>query len=224
MQVAFEIVACLISVSENKIGERKCAARSAAATASSRVAHVVVSVDLFPAHLNVCCRLWIVSDRIFVTNLTFSSAVANVLLSMLRPMLGGSFRVRKRSVACAHTAKLIGASGDAVSQRERSFVRAPCVTHQRERTRCKAFANVSIAGRALFEHLSVVRCGLLISTLAFTSGRMTDRCVRRRSSFATLAAAGPSVSARAGGRTPATIPPCCCIHACFFCVCERLIY
>ena len=43
--------------------------------------HVVVSVDLFPAHLNVWCRLWIVSDRIFVTNLTFSSAVANVLLS-----------------------------------------------------------------------------------------------------------------------------------------------
>ena len=97
--------------------------------------HVVVSVDLFPAHLNVCCRLWIVSDRIFVTNLTFSSAVANVLLSYasadarwfiscaqaeccLCAHREAHQRERRRGclisasgVSCAHRASLISASG-----------------------------------------------------------------------------------------------------------------
>ena len=97
--------------------------------------HVVVSVDLFPAHLNVWCRLWIVSDRIFVTNLTFSSAVANVLLSYassdarwfiscaqaeccLCAHREAHQRERRRGclisasgVSCAHRASLISASG-----------------------------------------------------------------------------------------------------------------
>ena len=71
---------------------------------------------------------------------------------MLRPMLGGSFRVRKRSVACAHTAKLISASGDAGVSSARAEFRARTVRHSSARADAlKTFANVSIAGRASFE-------------------------------------------------------------------------
>ena len=165
--------------------------------------HVVVSVDLFPAHVNVWCRFWIVSDRIFVTNLNFSSAVANVLLSYassdarwfvscaqaeccLCAHREAHQRERRRGclisasgVSCAHRASLISASGRVA----------------------KHLPTLVLPAEHRSKHSLLVRCGLLISTLAFTSGRMTDRCVRRRSSFATLAAAGRLECRRARRRS-----------------------
>ena len=123
--------------------------------------HVVVSIDLFPAHLNVWCRLWIVSDRIFVTNLNFSSAVANVLLSYASSDARWFISCAQAECClCAHReahqrerrrGRLISASGVSCAHRACNVQRERTRTVQRERTRCKAFANVSIAGRASFE-------------------------------------------------------------------------